>query len=137
MQGVMHILVLCFAIDSPESLKNVKKKVLTEPWEKKGLAEIPESWVSEIMHYCYGHLVFLVECAVNRELYGCLEQSQRLSERRLRNLNCSHSPSLAAIAGGHLSSDTFTLCHSVDVVRVGGIQNNLGVGPRYTVVQMH
>lgn len=92
-------------------------------------------------------------CIVKCELYGCLEQlvkyhcsivpsilsywacaiypSRRLSERKLRDLNCSHSPSLAIVTGRHFSSDTFTLCHGVDVVRVGSIQNNLGVGPRY------
>lgn len=47
----------------------------------------------------------------------------------------SHSPGLAIITGRHVPSDTVTLCHSVDVVGVSSIQNNLGVSPCYTGVR--
>lgn len=61
--------------------------------------------------------------------------SGRLFKRILGNMNGSHSPGFAIITGRHVSSDTFTLCHSVDIIGVSSVQDNLGVSPRYTGVE--
>lgn len=58
-----------------------------------------------------------------------------LSKRILGNMNGSHSPGLAIITGCHVSSDTFTLCHGVDIIGISSIQDKLGVSPRYTRVE--
>ena len=48
----------------------------------------------------------------------------------LRNAKGANSPGLAAIAGGHVSSsDSLTLAQSVDIIGIGNIKNDLGVGP--------
>jgi len=40
-----HVILICFAIDSPDSLDNVQEK-----------------WVSEVMHFCSGLPIILVGC---------------------------------------------------------------------------
>lgn len=40
-----HVILICFAIDSPDSLDNVKEK-----------------WISEVMHFCSGLPIILVGC---------------------------------------------------------------------------
>lgn len=61
--------------------------------------------------------------------------SRGLSKGIPGDMNGSHSPGLAIITGCHVSSDTFTLCHSFDIIWVSSIQDNLGVSPRYTRVE--
>ncbi|OAX83326.1 GTP-binding protein rhoA [Emergomyces africanus] len=46
-----HVILICFAIDSPDSLDNVQEK-----------AGHPESWISEVLHFCQGHPIILVGC---------------------------------------------------------------------------
>ncbi|KAJ3268080.1 GTP-binding protein Rho1 [Terramyces sp. JEL0728] len=38
-----HVILICFAIDSPDSLENVQEK-----------------WISEVIHFCAGHPIILV-----------------------------------------------------------------------------
>ncbi|KAJ2842989.1 GTP-binding protein Rho1 [Coemansia brasiliensis] len=40
-----HVILICFAIDSPDSLENVQEK-----------------WISEVMHFCQGLPIILVGC---------------------------------------------------------------------------
>ncbi|KDB27437.1 GTP-binding protein rhoA [Trichophyton interdigitale MR816] len=40
-----HVILICFAIDSPDSLDNVQEK-----------------WISEVLHFCSGHPIILVGC---------------------------------------------------------------------------
>jgi Ras family protein A len=40
-----HVILICFAIDSPDSLDNVQEK-----------------WISEVLHFCHGLPIILVAC---------------------------------------------------------------------------
>jgi len=40
-----HVILICFAVDSPDSLDNVQEK-----------------WISEVMHFCNGLPIILVAC---------------------------------------------------------------------------
>ncbi|ATY63797.1 Small Rho type [Cordyceps militaris] len=49
-----HVILICFAIDSPDSLDNVQEKVQFHqhtPW-----------WISEVLHFCQGLPIILVGC---------------------------------------------------------------------------
>lgn len=54
---------------------------------------------------------------------------RRTAESVFRDLDGTNGPGLTTIAGRHASSDTGSLAHSVDVIRIGDIQDNLGVDP--------
>jgi len=43
-----HVILICFAVDSPDSLDNVQEK-----------------WISEVMHFCSGLPIILVGCKVD------------------------------------------------------------------------
>lgn len=53
----------------------------------------------------------------------------RTAESVFRDLDGTNGPGLTTIVGRHASSDTGSLAHSVDVIRIGDIQDNLGVDP--------
>lgn len=53
----------------------------------------------------------------------------RSLEAKLGNVDPADSPGLATITGLHISSNPFTLGHSVDVVGVRSVEGNLGVDP--------
>lgn len=40
-----HVILICFAVDSPDSLDNVQEK-----------------WISEVLHFCAGLPILLVAC---------------------------------------------------------------------------
>jgi len=40
-----HVILICFAVDSPDSLENVQEK-----------------WISEVLHFCHGLPIILVGC---------------------------------------------------------------------------
>ncbi|KAI8804074.1 P-loop containing nucleoside triphosphate hydrolase protein [Cladochytrium replicatum] len=44
-----HVILICFAIDSPDSLDNVQEK-----------------WISEVLHFCSGLPILLVACKLDR-----------------------------------------------------------------------
>jgi len=46
-----HVILICFAIDSPDSLDNVQEK-----------------WISEVLHFCSGLPIILVGCKVDLRL---------------------------------------------------------------------
>jgi hypothetical protein len=54
---------------------------------------------------------------------------RRTAESVFRDLDGTNGPGLTTIVGRHASSDTGSLAHSVDVIRIGDIQDNLGVDP--------
>ncbi|KAJ1664393.1 GTP-binding protein Rho1, partial [Coemansia sp. RSA 1694] len=43
-----HVILICFAIDSPDSLDNVQEK-----------------WISEVLHFCQGLPIILVGCKMD------------------------------------------------------------------------
>ncbi|KAJ2083962.1 GTP-binding protein Rho1 [Coemansia sp. RSA 988] len=55
-----HVILICFAIDSADSLENVQEK-----------------WISEVMHFCQGLPIILVGCKSDlREDPGFIEQAR-------------------------------------------------------------
>ncbi|KAJ3404310.1 GTP-binding protein Rho1 [Chytriomyces hyalinus] len=46
-----HVILICFAVDSPDSLDNVQEKVL-----------LISQWISEVLHFCAGLPIILVAC---------------------------------------------------------------------------
>ncbi|ODQ67445.1 beta-1,3-glucan synthase regulatory subunit [Nadsonia fulvescens var. elongata DSM 6958] len=60
-----NVILICFAIDSPDSLDNVQEK-----------------WVSEVMHFCQGTPFILVGCKVDlRDDPKTIEELSRTSQR--------------------------------------------------------
>ncbi|KAJ1901139.1 GTP-binding protein Rho1 [Kickxella alabastrina] len=43
-----HVIIICFAIDSPDSLDNVQEK-----------------WISEVLHFCFGLPIILAGCKMD------------------------------------------------------------------------
>lgn len=55
-----HVILICFAVDSPDSLDNVQEKA-------KSSVIIPDSmliwqWISEVLHFCQSLPIILVGC---------------------------------------------------------------------------
>jgi Ras family protein A len=60
-----HVILICFAIDSPDSLDNVQEK-----------------WISEVMHFCPGLPVILVGCKKDlRRDPRVIEELRRTNQR--------------------------------------------------------
>ncbi|KAK4689838.1 hypothetical protein P7C73_g269, partial [Tremellales sp. Uapishka_1] len=60
-----HVILICFAVDSPDSLDNVQEK-----------------WISEVLHFCHGLPIILVACKVDlREDPKTKDDLRRLSQR--------------------------------------------------------
>jgi len=60
-----HVILICFAIDSPDSLDNVQEK-----------------WISEVMHFCAGLPIILVGCKKDlRRDPRVIEELRRTSQR--------------------------------------------------------
>jgi len=60
-----HVILICFAIDSPDSLDNVQEK-----------------WISEVLHFCQGLPVILVACKKDlREDPKTMQDLQRMNQR--------------------------------------------------------
>lgn len=58
-----HVILICFAIDSPDSLDNVQEKVrVTHPELVALSADVVVQWISEVMHFCPGLPIILVAC---------------------------------------------------------------------------
>ncbi|KAI9293917.1 hypothetical protein K502DRAFT_366302 [Neoconidiobolus thromboides FSU 785] len=57
-----HVILICFAVDSPDSLENVQEK-----------------WVSEVYHFCPGLPILLVACKID------LRNDQRTIEELRKN----------------------------------------------------
>ncbi|AOW03407.1 YALI0D01045p [Yarrowia lipolytica CLIB122] len=60
-----NVIIICFAIDSPDSLDNVQEK-----------------WISEVLHFCQGVPILLVGCKVDlRNDPKTIEELRRTSQR--------------------------------------------------------
>jgi len=60
-----HVILICFAIDSPDSLDNVQEK-----------------WISEVLHFCQGLPIILVGCKMDlRNDPKTIEELRRTSQR--------------------------------------------------------
>jgi len=60
-----HVILICFAVDSPDSLDNVQEK-----------------WISEVMHFCAGLPIILVGCKKDlRRDQRVIEELRKTSQR--------------------------------------------------------
>ncbi|KAI9358998.1 P-loop containing nucleoside triphosphate hydrolase protein [Pilaira anomala] len=60
-----HVILICFSIDSPDSLDNVQEK-----------------WISEVLHFCQGLPILLVACKKDlRNDNAKIEELRRTSQR--------------------------------------------------------
>ncbi|KAG4301339.1 hypothetical protein PCANB_002306 [Pneumocystis canis] len=60
-----HVILICFAVDSPDSLDNVQEK-----------------WISEVLHFCSGLPILLVACKKDlRHDLKTLEELRKTSQR--------------------------------------------------------
>jgi Ras family protein A len=61
-----HVILICFAVDSPDSLDNVQEKVRPFPVSPAPPSFLTMScwsqWISEVMHFCAGLPIILVGC---------------------------------------------------------------------------
>lgn len=58
-----HVILICFATDSPDSLDNVQEKVrVSSPLLFVFADRSPPQWISEVMHFCAGLPIILVGC---------------------------------------------------------------------------
>ncbi|KAJ7465235.1 P-loop containing nucleoside triphosphate hydrolase protein [Mycena latifolia] len=60
-----HVILICFAVDSPDSLDNVQEK-----------------WISEVTHFCYGLPIILVGCKTDlRQDPRVIEELRKTGQR--------------------------------------------------------
>jgi len=60
-----HVILICFAVDSPDSLDNVQEK-----------------WISEVMHFCQGLPIILVGCKKDLRFDSkTIEELRKTSQR--------------------------------------------------------
>lgn len=60
-----HVILICFAVDSPDSLDNVQEKVCEhDPTHTAEMTMKPNTvkWISEVLHFCQGLPIILVGC---------------------------------------------------------------------------
>jgi GTPase SAR1 family protein len=60
-----HVILICFAIDSPDSLDNVQEKVrvlCSLAWACSADKQFLSQWISEVLHFCPGLPIILVGC---------------------------------------------------------------------------
>ncbi|PMB69563.1 GTP-binding protein rhoA [Beauveria bassiana] len=55
-----HVILICFAIDSPDSLDNVQEKV--QFYTHSPGSKAATLWISEVLHFCQGLPIILVGC---------------------------------------------------------------------------
>lgn len=55
-----HVILICFAIDSPDSLDNVQEKA--SPARTPTRRRADQQWISEVLHFCQGLPIILVAC---------------------------------------------------------------------------
>ena len=83
-----HVILICFAIDSPDSLDNVQEKV----WRRSRarvicfLAQNSDhselQWISEVLHFCQGLPIILVGCKKDlRRDPRVIEELRKTSQR--------------------------------------------------------
>ena len=79
-----HVILICFAIDSPDSLDNIKEKVRTYGvLGSMGLsANIVMQWIFEVAHFCPGVPMLLVGCKQDlRRSPTVIEELKMINQR--------------------------------------------------------
>ncbi|KAK5814821.1 P-loop containing nucleoside triphosphate hydrolase protein [Linnemannia elongata] len=82
-----HVILICFAIDSPDSLENVQEK-----------------WFSEVQHFCGGLPILLVACKKD------LRYDQRTIEELRRNNQAPVSPERGTEIARHIKARDYLEC---------------------------
>ncbi|KAF9905899.1 GTP-binding protein Rho1 [Linnemannia zychae] len=82
-----HVILICFAIDSPDSLENVQEK-----------------WFSEVQHFCGGLPILLVACKKD------LRYDQRTIEDLRRANQAPVSPERGAEVARHIKARDYLEC---------------------------
>ena len=73
-----HVILICFAVDSPDSLDNVQEK-----------------WISEVMHFCQNLPIILVGCKKDlRRDPKTIEELRKTSQRPVTPEEVSMRPTL-------------------------------------------
>ncbi|KAJ2958417.1 hypothetical protein NQZ79_g5976 [Umbelopsis isabellina] len=68
-----HVILICFAVDSPDSLDNVQEKVIVFSGR---------NWISEVLHFCQGLPILLVACKKDlRNDPHTIEELRKTSQR--------------------------------------------------------
>lgn len=60
-----HVILICFAVDSPDSLDNVQEKVCGHNPTRIAKTTTKSNsmkWISEVLHFCQGLPIILVGC---------------------------------------------------------------------------
>lgn len=78
-----HVILICFAVDSPDSLDNVQEKVANPPATVSAFPTDPvPQWISEVMHFCAGLPIILVGCKKDqRREQHVIELLRKTSQR--------------------------------------------------------
>jgi GTPase SAR1 family protein len=77
-----HVILICFAVDSPDSLDNVQEKVRAHSSPTlPPLLTLPQ-WISEVMHFCPNLPIILVGCKKDlRRDPRVIEELRKTSQR--------------------------------------------------------
>jgi len=80
-----HVILICFAVDSPDSLDNVQEKVIFScsfALASPPLKPIHSQWIAEVMHFCAGLPIILVGCKKDLRRDGrVIEELRKTSQR--------------------------------------------------------
>ena len=77
-----HVILMCFAIDSPDSLDNIKEKVRMAYSARWASANVLVQWIFEIAHFCPGVPILLVGCKQDlRSSPSVIEELKRMNQR--------------------------------------------------------
>ena len=95
-----HVILICFAVDSPDSLDNVQEKV-TLLYSLFFFSFLPlltiydSQWISEVMHFCAGLPIILVGCKKDlRRDPRVIEELRKTSQRPVTPEEVHPSPLL-------------------------------------------
>jgi Ras family protein A len=79
-----HVILICFAIDSPDSFDNIQEKVrmaYSARWASR-LTFVVVQWILEVAHFCPGVPMLLVGCKQDlRRSPRVIEQLKRATQR--------------------------------------------------------
>lgn len=87
-----HVILICYAIDSPDSLDNVQEKVRPAhsasgrqlgSWPQWTVwADYDPQWISEVLHFCQGLPIVLVACKKDlRDDQKTIQDLGRMNQR--------------------------------------------------------
>ncbi|GKT86976.1 rho GTPase rho1 [Colletotrichum tofieldiae] len=80
-----HVILICFAVDSPDSLDNVQEK-----------------WISEVLHFCQGLPIILVGCKKDlRYDSKTIEELRKTSQKPVSPEECSQGEEVRKKIGAY------------------------------------